>query len=226
MPDRADVSLHVLAQVQHQLVDSYEAKQHSLAQVLHSGPLQELHGLDFSLVALASELAEPAAQAQLNQLRTVLRKAMQTLRRFSHELYPPTLQPFGLGATLRSALDKLQTDQPTMTIQAELAADDQRLLLPQRLALFRIYQQVVTNVERHAAAQTLKVTLRCEANAVTLGIADDGCGFILPQDWAEFAAQEKLGLLICLERAAAIQGTLTVVSTPGRGTLVQVVAPV
>jgi signal transduction histidine kinase len=103
--------------------------------------------------------------------------------------------------------------------------DGQALPEQVRLALFRIYQQALNNVVRHAQASLVSIRFELDAQQTLLQIQDDGRGFEVPKRWIELVRRGHLGLVGIVERAEAIGGRLEVVSTPGEGSLVRVVVP-
>jgi signal transduction histidine kinase len=107
----------------------------------------------------------------------------------------------------------------------DLMTDGQSLPERIRLALFRIYQQTLVNVMRHAQAHHINVRFFFDERDITLEIEDDGRGFIVPEKWIDLARQGHMGLVGAAERAEAIGGKLNIESDPNRGTRVRVVAP-
>ncbi len=212
-----------LCEMQHRLLDSEENERQRLAQELHDGPLQELHSLDFKLVAMARQIADDQQQAQLSEMRSTLRQLARHLRAICQDLRPPALTPFGVSAVLRSFTESFQQNHRDLTIAVDLDDDGQRLSERARLALYRIYQHGLRNVAQHAEATRVDVSLRMGEDFVQMCIEDNGQGFIVPEDWMPMVEQGKYGLLGCVERAEAIGGHFTIQSTPGKGTRLHVI---
>lgn len=210
----------------HCLLDSEENERQRLAQVLHDGPLQEVHSLDFRLVALARLLEDEQQQTQVTEMRSTLRQLARHLRSICQDLRPPALTPFGVSTVLRSFAEAFQQDHPSLVVALNLEDDGQRLGEHVRLTLYRISQQVLRNVAEHAEARHVNLSLKFTEEAAELCVQDDGCGFDVPHDWLMMIQQGKFGLLNCIERAEAVGGRLTIVSRPGAGTSVHVVVPV
>jgi PAS domain S-box-containing protein len=214
-----------LAEVQRRLMEGREAERLHLAQELHDGPLQDLHGMAFRLSEFETRLPDETTLAYLAATQASLQQVIQTLRSICGELRPPALAPFGLEKALRSHVEQFQKAQPQLKIQLNLMHDDQTLPEQTRFALFRIYQQALNNVTRHARARQVTICLRLDSEQVTLEIEDDGCGFILPARRIELARQGHLGLVGAAERAEAIGGQLKIRSVPGQGTLLRAIVP-
>jgi signal transduction histidine kinase len=111
-------------------------------------------------------------------------------------------------------------------VRHKLAHDGQDLPERIRIALFRIYQEALNNVLRHAQAKTVKVRLKLTTQKVVLEIQDDGIGFELPNHWVRLARQGHLGLVGAMERAREVGGILEVITAPGRGTLLRASVPI
>lgn len=204
------------------LTDSREAERFRLAQKLHEGPLQDLIGLRFHLGVVLSSLQEERAKTQLTFVQDNLQTVIESVRAFCVDLRPPALGPFGLEKAIRAHVRRFQAQFPQLNLMMDLDADEQRLPERMRLALYRIFQQVLDNVARHAQANNVRISLRLAAEEVQLKIIDDGLGFALPRQWIDFAREGRIGLLDAIERAEAIGGRLEVTSAPGAGTLVLV----
>lgn len=209
----------------HRLLDSEENERQRLAQALHDGPLQELHSLDFRMVALARLLEDEQQQMQLTEMRSTLRQLARHLRSICQDLRPPALTPFGVSAVLRSFAESFQQEETELVVELDLEDDGQRLSERVRLALYRICQHVLSNVAQHAQATRVQISLKLCNDQVELCILDNGCGFEVPDDWLTMIQQGKYGLLNCMERAEAIGGQLQIHSQPGKGTQLQIVAP-
>lgn len=213
-----------LAEVQRRLIDNTEAERLQLSQELHDGPMQDLYGLSFQLEMLRLLPAEEQGQL-VSSLREKLLSVIQTLREISGELRPPTLAPFGLEKAIRSHAEGFRQGQPGLDIELDLEADGRQLPERMRLALFRIYQGAMTNVVRHAQADKVQIRFKLEPHQVRLEIQDNGRGFETPSRWVELVRGGHFGLAGAAERAEAVGGRLEVLSKPGDGTLIRVVAP-
>lgn len=206
------------------LTDSREAERLRLAQRLHEGPLQDLIGLRFHLGVLLGGLTDDAAKNQLAFVQGGLQTVIESVRSFCVDLRPPALGPFGLEKAIRAHVRRFQTQFPHLNVMLDLDADEQLLSERMRLAFYRIFQQTLDNVARHAQATNVRVSLRLTAEQVQLKIIDDGLGFTPPHHWIDFAREGRIGLLDAIERAEAIGGRLDVTSAPGAGTLILVTA--
>ena len=214
-----------LAEVQRQQAQSREGERSHLARELHDGPVQDLYGISYRLAVTQDALTTETAQEQFSAAQAELQRVIQTLRNISSELRPPTLTSFGLKVAIQSHAERFQAAHPELRLQLDLTADRQRLSEAVRLALFRIYQQMLSNVVRHAQAQHVTIRLTLGTHEVTLDIHDDGQGFEVPHRWIDLARQGHLGIIGAAERAEALSGTLRVIAAPGAGTRIIVSIP-
>jgi signal transduction histidine kinase len=203
-----------LVELQHRQLEGREAERLFLAQELHDGPVQELYGVAYRLSNLQADVAEAGVQRVIQMLRTI-----------ASDLRPPSLSEFGLERTIRSHLEQFQAAQPELVVAASLMPDGSILSESVRLALFRIYQEALNNVVRHAGASHVWVRLKVDPVQVVLEIEDDGRGFELPSRWIELARQGHLGLVGMVERVQAVGGWCEFQAVPGQGTVVRAVLP-
>jgi signal transduction histidine kinase len=122
---------------------------------------------------------------------------------------------------IRSHAARVQEMHPEIELQLDLMHDGQSIPERERLALFRIYQESLNNVIRHAHATWTLVRFELDAERIAIEIRDDGCGFDVPPRWIDLARQGHLGLLGVAERVDSINGMLAVTSAPGEGTVVR-----
>lgn len=214
-----------LAELQRRLIESAEGERVLLAQELHDGPVQDLHGATYQLESLRDLIEDESALLQLTIINQTMKEVIQSLRSICRELRPPALAPFGLEKAIRSHVEHFSNQYPDHEIHLELSRDGQQLSERIRLALFRIYQQALNNVARHAQAQRIYVRFGIQKEQVILEIEDDGRGFQLPSRWIELARKGHLGLVGASERAESIGGRLQIESAPGQGTVIRVTVP-
>jgi len=193
-----------------------------LARDLHDAMTQTLFSLRLTLETAASTLAEdPAGAARHVQAASGLVEAtFRELRTLIFELRPPALEADGLAETVRKHLEVVGRAHG-LAVQVTTRGD-RRLAAAEEAAVYRIVQEAVTNVVRHARATTIDVHLTIDDRGAAVRIVDDGVGF----DPAARAIRARhLGLTSMRERAQALGGTCTVESTPGVGTTVRAEVP-
>jgi len=190
------------------ILHAQEDERRRLSQELHDQPLQDL-------IHLCRQLDAGA----LDGAREVATQVVSELRQISRGLRPPTLDDLGLVAALRKLVADFQ-GRTGIAASMRVEGAGRRLSPDVELGLFRIAQEALNNVSRHAAAERVTVRVRFLADEIRLAVTDDGAGFNPGQ-----AAESSLGIAGMSERAALLGGTLEVASAPGRGATVRAVIP-
>jgi len=207
------------------LVEVDEEERSRVSRELHDEPLQLVAHLARSLERLEQvpqtpvTLAEGLAGARRHALEVASR-----LRAIAKGLRPPALEQLGLAAALRGLLAEAGEAAAVRT-DLHVTGTEARLPPKIELAAFRVAQEAVNNVIRHAGATQVVLSLAFRENGLRLRVADDGQGFD-PTPQQVQAAARPMGLLGMGERAALVGGQLVIRSRPGEGTLVEAVFPV
>ena len=195
-----------------------EDEKKRLAAALHHEVGSTSVGVAARLNAAEDELKNGSmerAAACLAESRTVFESAMGRIKQLAGELRPPDLDVLGLSAALRHYF-ALQTRIGSLRIRFEDASNDRPVSEPAAVVLFRIAQEALTNVFRHAAARHLRVRLVADENVSRLAIKDDGKGFDPTRIGED--GQLHLGLVYMKEMLSSVRGRLEVRTAPGRGT--------
>jgi signal transduction histidine kinase len=193
-----------------------------LARELHDSLTQTLYSLTLQAEAASRELAAGATPQASEQLQTIRRTAQQALgemRVLLFELRPPDLEAEGLVAALQ---ERLEAVEARSGLAAELIVEGEETF-PHHVEpeLYRIAQEALNNVLKHAQAHAITLSLQQSNGAIVLEVADDGRGFAMPTS----QSRGGMGLGSMQERAAHLGGTLTIRSAPGAGTRVRVEVP-
>lgn len=199
-----------------------EEERQRIAKEIHDEPIQSLIHLCRQLDAAMEEGASDRLREELADLRALATGITEDLRRLSKGLRPPSLDDLGLPASVRRIASDLGRRQG---IEVELRVEGHRERLGRdlELGLFRIAQEALNNVEKHAGASRVSVLLAFTPHEARLEVTDDGRGFDAAGDWTRSGS---LGLLGMQERATLLGGQLGVVTGPGRGTRIVATLPV
>ncbi len=213
---------HLLAKV----IGAQEDERRRIARELHDEAGQALTSLMLGLTRLEQTLEDPAARRQAAGLRSVTTDALDWMRDMARELRPSTLDDLGLSAALSRYVADYGLKHAVETDFQSAGPEGMRLRPEAETALYRIVQEALTNVARHAGATNVNVLLERRDGHAVLVVEDDGRGFDVDGVRGAGNPAEKLGLLGMEERAALVGGTLTIESRPGTGTAVFVEVPV
>lgn len=199
-----------------------EEERRRLARELHDDTIQSLIALNQREQLIQMSLEDHPAVDQLTEMQGMTTQMIADLRRLTRDLRPIYLEDLGLVP----ALDMLARETSAsldIPVSFESSGQERRLGPEVELAFYRIVQEALSNVSRHAQASYAEVHLDFNSQAVALTVFDDGCGFIVPKSPAEMASVGHFGLLGMQERAELIDARLSVASKPGQGTSVRVV---
>ncbi len=193
----------------------------NISRTVHDDLGQALTALKTDAVWLRTRLehAEPALREKAEAMPQRIDDILQSARSISRELRPLMLEDLGLAAALQWQAAEFAR---RTGLRCAVKCSPEEPEVPPHVArrLFLIAQEALTNVERHAQASAVRISLTLSAGELTLAIIDNGRGFQVP----ERRSERSLGLLLMEERAAALGGRLTVRAEP-RGTRVEVVVP-
>jgi len=203
------------------LHERIEEETRRIAHTLHDEAAQLLASVHVALAAMSHDLP-PSARGRLEEVRGLLDRIEDDLRRLSHELRPTILDDLGLLPALEFLADGIakRTGLPI-----EVGGSTHGRLPPVvETALYRIVQEALTNAVRHADAARVRVELQREPQAIRCSIADDGVGFDARTVLAHRGGP-GLGLVGIRERLEAVRGSVQINSAPGQGTRLHVAIP-
>jgi signal transduction histidine kinase len=200
-------------------VQAQEAERRRLARELHDETGQALTSILLGLSAVESAESAEAAQAAAAELRGLVVRTLQDVRRLAVELRPSALDDFGLEPAVRR-LGQTVGENGGLDVLVEVRLGEERLPPDVETALYRIVQEALTNVVKHAGAAHVRVVVTRKPESVAVIVEDDGRGF----DAGEISA-EGLGLLGMRERVQLLDGTLEIDPKSGSGTTLVVELP-
>ncbi len=212
--------LHALANY---LQEMREAERTSIAREIHDEFGQALTALKIDLAWLSRRLpeGEPALRDKIRSMTGLVDDSIGLVRRIATELRPGLLDDLGLTAAIEWQAEEFNK-RTGIDVRLELPVEEPTLDRNLATAIFRIFQETLTNVIRHAGASQVWVTLKSTPQEITLTVRDDGSG-IAPE---EAISPKSLGLLGMRERASAWGGRLVFEGQPGRGTTVRLTLPI
>ncbi len=210
-----------------QVTKAQEEERKRIARELHDDTAQRLIALSHQLENFASDNKNlsPDDVELVNKLRDQLKDTLQAVRYFSQDLRPPMLDDLGLLPAVEWLTDDLQK-QFGIKAELRLIGTARRLIPEAELLFFRVIQEAVSNVRRHAEASQVEITIEYDNGKTRAIVRDNGKGFELPKTLAELSRTGKLGLVGMEERARLLGGSLRLESEPGKGTVVVIEAPV
>jgi signal transduction histidine kinase len=221
---RAALAVHLSERVARETVDAIleaqEAERSRIARELHDETGSALTAFLLGLTAVDEAATLPEARNAAAALRRNARSALENVGRLAFALRPPALDEFGLAPALKDLSESLEEQGgPKVDLEIDLPTGTR---LPAKLetAIFRVTQEALTNVVKHAAAKTVRITLAWRERSVVLAIEDDGRGLSGAR-----TRDGGFGLVGMRERVASLNGSLEIESTRGSGTRIAVEIP-
>ena len=210
-----------------QITRAQEEERKRIARELHDETIQQLIALSHQLEDFIrnNERLSPEDVELLDSWRRHVKDTQQGLRWFMRELRPPVIDDLGLLPAVKWLIDELKTVSG-MSVDLKVVGNERRFNPEVELVLFRIVQEALANVRRHAEASKVQVILEFFEEKTTVTISDNGKGFQVPKAAAEMTSIGKLGLIGMAERARLLSGKVTIESVIGTGTTVKVTVPV
>lgn len=215
-----------LRQLPWRIIEAQETERLRMARDMHDGVNQVIASVKMRLHKVESSAGtlNPSAREILARCDKLLVQALEENRRIAYNLRPSDLDELGLASACRNFCNEIQA-RTNLTVKCNIAPLGQRLPAAVELNLFRIVQEALTNVEKHAHAKTVRLRLSCQGNSILLKIQDDGLGFAPKRSKARAGRWRGIGLTNMRERALSLGGACEVLSTPKKGTTINVRIP-
>jgi PAS domain S-box-containing protein len=209
---------NVFAYIQ-QITRAQEEERKRVARDLHDDVSPDILILIQKLDNLTSgpRLKAAVMKKNLEQLRSQAVKALEALRSCAQGLRPRIIDDLGLEAALDWIAEELEKVQEVQ-VQVEAEGIDRALSPETQIVLFRIAQEALNNIRKHARASRVTIRVKGEADYIVMTVTDDGQGFKVPKRFEDMVSAGRLGLMGMYERSRLLDGSLQIKSAPGRGT--------
>jgi signal transduction histidine kinase len=210
-----------------QTTRAHEEERKYIARELHDDIAQILGSLSRKLdnILRRNQCLESAITTDLNDMQLHLNDGLKSVQRFIKNLRPSLLDDLGLVPALRSLTNSLEETDGIIT-EFTVTGEQKRFDAEVELSLFRIVQEELNNVKKHAQASEVRVSADFSVNGIKLNVIDNGKGFKLPRNMDSLPRSGMLGLMGIRERVWLLNGTLEIDTEPGKGTSLTVTVPV
>lgn len=209
------------ATLSQRLLAAQENERRRIASVLHDDVGQLLTAVRLNIEGLS---AEEQMRPVVSDSKSLIDEALERIRGLSLELRPSVLDNLGLAAAITWYANRI-AERAGFTVSVVDSLGSRRLPEEIETAAFRIVQQALTNVARHAGARKVRILLRWQSRMLEVAVADDGGGFDVVSARARATAGASLGILDMEEMATLAGGALSVSSVPGKGSAIEVGFP-
>jgi signal transduction histidine kinase len=202
-------------QLHQQVVRAREDERKRVARELHDQTIQALIGLNYQL---AEARHHSGADGWPIRLQAEVRQIVSDVRQICTDLRPATLDTLGLVAAVRARVREVQGQAPFRIKLTVEGNEDQEVPDEVALCVYRVLHEALLNIQKHAAARQVSVTLSLTPDEVLLTVADDGHGFVLPKRLGQLTDAGHFGLVGVRERLNLVHGRLEIASIPSQGT--------
>jgi signal transduction histidine kinase len=202
-----------------------EEERKRISRELHDDIAQTLTGINVRLASLKAGTGENSRslRKKISNTQRLVEKSVEIVHKFARDLRPGVLDDLGLIPALHSYV-KIFARQTHLLIRLRIDAGVERLEPAKRVVLYRVAQEGLTNVARHARATHVEISIEKVSDSFFMKLTDDGRSFPVEQT-LHTKKNRRLGLLGMRERIEMVGGRLGIASTPGQGTTIQVVMP-
>jgi len=211
------------------VVEAQEAERQRIARDLHDETGQALTAIGMGLRGLSTALTNNRNRDQtvktLRHLETMAADSLHELQRLIADLRPSHLDDLGLPAALRWYAGVVQ-ERTGLKIMVDIEGDELFISSAMKIAIFRIVQEALNNIIKHAQANNVYIKLAFQPQHVVVSVRDDGVGFNFDMVRMSRSRRPSLGLAGMQERAALVRGEVSIQSSPGQGTLVEAKLPI
>jgi signal transduction histidine kinase len=214
-----------LRSLTHQIISAQEAERREISRELHDDVVQTLVGINVELSALGkgASVGLRALKTKIARTQRLVTNSVNAVHRFARELRPAVLDDLGLIPAL-NAYSKSLAERKNLKIHLSAFAGVEALGNAKRTVLFRVAQEALTNVARHAQATEVSMKIREIKGSIRMEVSDNGRSF--PVDKTLTAnSRNRLGLVGMRERVEMVGGLLTIISVQGKGTTVRAEIP-
>lgn len=208
-----------------QIILAQEEERKEISRELHDEVVQTLVGINVQLATLTkgASVGLETMKERIAQTQRLVANSVSAVHRFARELRPAVLDDLGLVPALRGYCEGLSTRRK-FRIQLTTSGRIERLDSPRRTALYRVAQEALTNVSRHAMATKVRVTLSEKGPLIRMEVKDNGKSFAVAQTLSR-QNPNRLGLIGMKERIEMVGGAFSITSLPGQGTSVRAEVP-
>ncbi|OGQ97755.1 MAG: hypothetical protein A2521_02315 [Deltaproteobacteria bacterium RIFOXYD12_FULL_57_12] len=206
-----------------------EEERKRIARDLHDEFGQSLLTLRYSIEAIRDALPDEAGdlRVKVNKVNGLIERLGETVQNISSKLRPDMLDHLGLLPTIEWSLNEFMVHHPAIETSLKINGVWKPITPDIEIVLFRVFQEALNNIAKHANPKSVKVLLTFSHPNVILTVSDDGAGFRTTKTFDPPTADDQgIGLYGMQERTASVGGTLTIRSRPGRGTLLRAELPV
>jgi PAS domain S-box-containing protein len=208
----------------HQLIKAQESERLKISRDLHDHIAQDLSTLKISLETLFKD-QPPEVNERVSKLSDVLQRSIAAVRDMAYDLRPPGLDQLGLVKTLYLYCEDFSKSNSLEIDFAAAGVDELDLEYETEINIYRLIQEALNNIKRHAAARQVTIRLVASSPDIVIRIKDDGKGFNVNDRRKRALKDKRMGLQSMVERVRLLEGKITIQSKPNKGTTIFIEIP-
>jgi len=209
------------------ITKSQEEERRRIARELHDDTVQSLLAVSRRLELYQSSESDPERAENLAEIQNIITRTLEGIRQINRDLRPLMLEDLGLIPALQALVHSARQGEGAIPqAKFKVIGEPSPLYPEQELTLYRITQEALTNIRKHAHATGVSVDLVFDTELVKLEVSDNGRGFTVPPALTDFAQRDHFGLLGMQERVWTVGGSISIRSYPDQGTKLIVTIPI
>ncbi len=208
----------------HQLIKAQENERLKISRDLHDHIAQDLSTLKISLETLFKD-QQPDVRERVSQLSDILQRSIAAVRDMAYDLRPPGLDQLGLVKTLYLYCEDFSKSNSLEIDFAAAGVDELNLEYETEINVYRLIQEALNNIKRHAAARWVTIRLVASSPDIVIRIKDDGKGFNVNDRLERALKDKRMGLQSMVERVRLLEGKISIQSKPNKGTTIFIEIP-
>ena len=221
---------NIIQKLHRETIKAHDNERRDLSLVLHDGVLQSLAAALVQTQILEKMITgrheKKGLTRELLHLRKIITDTIQKTRDINYAIYPRSLREEGLMAALQTYSEGFQRETGiAVDISSPDAVDETLWGNDAQTNIYRIIQELMTNIRKHANAKRVRIEISTERRRFYLIVADDGIGFDLPRMLANLTRSPTFGLLSVREQTTGCKGTMHIQTSPGQGTRIEIEIP-
>jgi len=217
-------SEQVLRELAAQLLNIQEIERSRISKELHDELGQAMMLLKFQVSVIHEKLTDPATRKESSEVLENIDEAIENIRRLAKDLSPTVLESLGVSAAVRFLLEEFGKSS-NIAVAADIDEVNDLLAPKVQRHIYRIFQEALTNIGRHAQARQVKAMIKGSEQCIDVLIQDDGKGFEVGEVLADRSKARRFGLATIKERVQLIGGSLDLKSELGSGTKITFTVP-
>jgi signal transduction histidine kinase len=227
MERELEASQKHLRELSRKSIEALESDRRTTAKELHDGIGASLAAIKFRLEGIVEEIAQKPQQAAASVVETIayLQDAIKETRQISAKLRPTMLDDLGLLSTITWYTRQFSQQFGNIQLKTQIEVREKEIPETLKIVIYRVLQESLHNAAKHSEAPEIYIGLKTDRHQIVLEVADNGCGFDVSKTLGRHDPLSGYGLSSMIERAEIVGGSLTIDSSPGRGTRIKMILP-